>query len=97
MCFLFLSGISFTETDASREAGEERAPSLFLSSILTRSRLFRHLFATFHVRGLPNIFNRTDCNYQTATGQDLPPWGITVGSIVDGDETLISVHLIISF
>ena len=40
---------------------------LFHSSISTRSRTLRHLFATFHVRWLSRIFNHNVCVYQTAT------------------------------
>ena len=36
----------------------------------SRSRTFRHLFATLHVRWLSNIFNRNACIYQTATRWD---------------------------
>ena len=37
-----------------------------------RSRTFRHLFATLHVRWLSHIFNRNACIYQTATRWDFP-------------------------
>ena len=40
---------------------------LFHSTTSTRSRTFRHLFATLHVRWLSHIFNRTACIYQTVT------------------------------
>ena len=40
---------------------------LFHSTISTRSRTLRHLFATLHVRWLSRIFNRNVCVYQTAT------------------------------
>ena len=45
---------------------------LFHSTNSTRSRTFRHLFATLHVRWLSHIFNRNACIYQTATWWDLP-------------------------
>ena len=51
---------------------------LFHSATSTRSRTFRHLFATLHVRWLSHIFNRTACIYQTATRWDLPPYRITI-------------------
>ena len=40
---------------------------LFHSTTYTRSRTFRHLFATLRVRWLSYIFNNTPCIYQTAT------------------------------
>ena len=51
---------------------------LFHSTTSTRSRTFRHSFATLHVRWLSHIFNRTTCIYQTATQWDLPPYRITI-------------------
>ena len=51
---------------------------LFHSTTSTRSRTFRHLFATLHVRWLSHIFNRNACIYQTATRWDLPPYRITI-------------------
>ena len=51
---------------------------LFHSTTSTRSRTFRHLFATLHVRWLSRIFNRNACVYQTATRWDLPPYRITI-------------------
>ena len=51
---------------------------LFHSTTSTRSRTFRHLFATLHVRWLSHIFNRIACIYQTATRCDLPPYRTTI-------------------
>ena len=51
---------------------------LFHSTTSTRSRTFRHLFATLHVRWLSHIFNCTACIYQTATRWDLPLYRITI-------------------
>ena len=56
---------------------------LFYSTTSTRSRTFRHLFATLHLRWLSHIFNRTACIYQTATRWDLPPYLITLWLIDD--------------
>ena len=50
---------------------------LFHSTTFTRSRTFRHSFATLHVRWLSHIFNRNACIYQTATRWYLPPYRIT--------------------
>ena len=43
-------------------AGEGRIPS----TTSTRSRTFRQLFATLHLRWLSHIFNRITCIYQAA-------------------------------
>ena len=56
---------------------------LFHSSTSTRSRTFRYLFATLHVRWLSHIFNRTACIYQAATRWDIPPYRITIWLIDD--------------
>ena len=56
---------------------------LFYSTTSTRSRTFRHLFATLHLRWLSHIFNRIACTYQTATRWDLPPYRITIWLIDD--------------
>ena len=56
---------------------------LFHSTTSTRSRTFRHLFATLHVRWLSHIFNRNACIYQAATRWDLPPYPITIWLIDD--------------
>ena len=45
---------------------------LFQSTTSTRSRTFRRLFVTFHVRWPSHIFNRNACIYQTATRWDFP-------------------------
>ena len=74
--FFFLSGFSSTDTDNSQDIrGRE---FLFYSTTSTRSRTFRHLFASLHVRWLSHIFNRITCIYQTATRWDLPPYRITI-------------------
>ena len=51
---------------------------LFHSTTSTRSRTFRNLLATLHVRWLSHIFNGNACIYQTATRWDLPPDRITI-------------------
>ena len=56
---------------------------LFHFTTSTRSRTFRRLFATLHVRWLSLIFNRTACVYQIATQWDLPPYRITILLIDD--------------
>ena len=76
LTFFFLSRFSFTDTDDSQGKGGDRL--FFHSTTSTRSRTFRHLFATLHVRWLSHIFNRTACIYQTATRWDLPPSRITI-------------------
>ena len=60
--FFFLSGFPFTDTDDSQDSKGREGTFwdlfLFDSTTSTRSRTFRHLFATLHVRWLSNIFNR---------------------------------------
>ena len=79
MLIFFLSGFSFHRhwrfTGQQRKGGNHR---LFHFSTSTRSRTFRHLFATLHVRWLSRIFSRNACVYQTATRWDLPPYRITI-------------------
>ena len=65
------------------QQGKGRDHLLFQSTTSTRSRTFRHLFATLHVRWLSHIFNRNACIYQTATWWDLPPYQITILLIDD--------------
>ena len=48
--FFFLSGFPFTDTDNSQDSREREGTILFHSTTSTRSRTFRHLFATLHVR-----------------------------------------------
>ena len=55
--FLYQGFLSRTLT-SHRRLGERRGTILFHSTTSTRSRTFRHLFATLRVRGLPHIFNR---------------------------------------
>ena len=72
--------------------GKEGDYLLFHSTTSARSRTFRHLFASLHVRWLSHIFNRTACacSYQTASWWDVPPYRITIWLI---DVMLISVCL----
>ena len=65
-----LSGFSFTDTD---DLQDSRGPYLFLSTTFARSRKFRYLFATLHVRWLPHIFNCIARNYWAVSQWDLPP------------------------
>ena len=50
-----------------RIAGEGRRPSFIPLTTSIRSRTFRHLFATLHVRRLSRISNRNAFVYQAAT------------------------------
>ena len=65
------------------QQGKGRDHLLFHSTTFTRSRTFRHLIATLHVRWLSHIFNCIACIYQTATRWDLPPHRITIWLIDD--------------
>ena len=75
---LFPSGFSFTDTDDLQNSRRREEPSLFLSTICAHSRTLRHLFATLHVRWLPQNFIFIIYNYQTATQWDIPPYWITI-------------------
>ena len=70
---------------------------LFHSTTSTRSRAFRHLFATLHVRWLSHIL--IACIYQTATRWDLPPCRITIWLIDDVKFVLVCLldDLILGF
>ena len=65
---------------------------LFHSTTSTHSQTFRRLFATFHVKWLEHIFNRTTCIYQAATRWHLLLYRITIWLI--DDVTLIFVCLL---
>ena len=65
------------------QQGKGGGPSLFYSITSTRSRTFRHLFVTLHVKWISHIFNRTACIYQTTTRWDLPLYRITIWLIDD--------------
>ena len=71
--FSFSIWFSFTDTSDSCERRGKEAPSLFTTS--TRSRAFRPLFATLHLRWLPRIFNHSACNYQMNTRWDFSTCG----------------------
>ena len=71
--FFFYQGFISRTLTTHMTAGEGRAPFLFHSTTSTRSRTFRHLFATLHARWLSHIFDRTACIYQAATRFGLPP------------------------
>ena len=71
-CFVFvfvffLSWFSFTDIDDSQDSRRREGGDhlLFHSTTSTRSRTFRYLFATLHVRWLSHIFNHTASIYQT--------------------------------
>ena len=78
--FFFYQGIFSRALTTHRTAADH---SVFYSTTYTRSRTFRHLFATFHVRWLSRIFNLNACVYQAATRWDLPPYRITIWLIDD--------------
>ena len=69
--FYYPSFLSQTLT-IHRTARERRRRFLSHSATFIRSRTFRHLFTTLHVRWLSRIFNRNACACQAATRWDLP-------------------------
>ena len=70
--FYYPSFLSQTLT-IHRTARERRRRFLSHSATFIRSRTFRHLFTTLHVRWLSRIFNRIACVSLTATRWNLPP------------------------
>ena len=75
---------SFTDTDDSQDTrGKVGDHPMFQFTTSTRSQIFRHLFATLHVRWLSHIFNRTVCIYQAATWWESPSYRITIWLIDD--------------
>ena len=80
--FFLLQGFSFTDTDNSRTAREGRGAP-YHSTTSTRSRTFRYLLATLHVRWSSHTFNRIACIFQTATRWDVLPYRITIWLIND--------------
>ena len=91
--FFFYQGFFHGHWQLTGQRGKGGDHLLFYSTTSTRSRTFRHLFATFHVRWLSHIFNRNACIYQTATRWDLPPYRITIWLI--DDVILIFVCLLV--
>ena len=72
--FFFLSGFFHGHWQLTGQQDKGGDLYLFHSTTSTRSRTFRHLCATLHVRWLSHIFNCNACIYQAATRWDLPPW-----------------------
>ena len=75
------------------EQGKRGDHLLFHSTTSTRSRTFRHLFATLHVRWLSHIFNRNACIYQAATRWHLPAYRITIRLIDDVILIFLCLHV----
>ena len=94
---IFLSGISFTDPDDSKNVrGREVTIFLFFSTTSDRSQAFRYLFATLHMAWLTHIFNRTSCNYHAASPSDLPPYWITFDWLMK-ECSFLFVYLTIFF
>ena len=92
--YFFLSGFSFADKwQLTGQQGKGGDHLLFHSTTSTRSRIFRHLFATLHVRWLSHIFNCNACVYQTATRWDLPPYRITIWLIDDVILIFVCLHV----
>ena len=95
--FFFYQGFLSRTLTTHRAAGEGRGPSLFHSTTSTRSRTFRHLFATLHVRWLSHIFNCNACIYQAATRWHLPPYRITIWLTDDVILIFVCLHVELNF
>ena len=89
--FFFLSRFFLRTMTIHRIAEKGIGRFLFLSTTSTRSRIFRHLFATLRVIWLPRIFNCIICNHQTGAWWNLPPLGICIWMIINW--MLISILL----
>ena len=81
--FFFYQGFLSRTLTTCGQQGKGSDHLLIHSTTSTRSRTFRHLFATLPVRRLSHIFNRNACIYQVATRWDLPPYRITIWLIED--------------
>ena len=94
VCFFFLSGFSFMDTDDSQDS-RGREETIFYSALPLPSA-HKHLdiyFATLHMRWLSYISNRRACIYQAAPRWDLPPYRVTIW-VID-DVMLIFVCLLV--
>ena len=78
LCNQFFPSQTLTIHTIHRTTGKRGDIHLFHSTISTSPRIFRHLFATLHVRLLSCIFNRNACVNQTASRWDLPPYWTTI-------------------
>ena len=78
LLFFSYQGFLHRHWQLAGQQGKRGDHLLFLSTISTRSRILRHLFATLHMRWLSRIFNRNPCVYQTATRWDLPTYRIII-------------------
>ena len=70
---------------------------LFPSTTSNRSRTFKHLFLTLHLRWLSSMFNHNACIYQTATRWDLPFYWTTISLIDDAMFVWLLDGLILGF
>ena len=70
---------------------------LFPSTSSTRSRTFKHLFSTLHLRWLSSMFNHNACIYQTATRWDLPFYWTSISLIDDAIFVCLLDSLILGF
>ena len=82
-CFFYQGFFFHGHWTTHRTKGEGGNHFLFHCTTSTRSRTFRHLFATF---------NRTACIYQTVTWWYLPPSRITIW--LTDDVKLVFVYLL---
>ena len=87
----FLLGFSFTATDDSQD-GRGREGTIYSTLPLPSAHEHSDIyFATFHVRWLSHISNRTACIFRAATWLDLPPYRITIWLI---NDVMLFVYLL---
>ena len=70
LVFFYLDFILPTLT-IHRAAEKGRGPSLYLSTVFTCSKTFRHSFAVLHPGWLSSIFNCGTCKYQSSQNLNL--------------------------
>ena len=99
LCNQFFPSQTLTIHTIHRTTGKGGDIHLFHSTISTSPRIFRHLFATLHVRLLSCIFNRNACVNQTASRWDLPPYWTTIWLIDIHDAMFVCLldDLILGF
>ena len=89
--FFFYQGFLHRHWRFHRTAGEGRGPSFIPFYHFPSFTNIQTFIATFHVRWLSHIFNRTARIYQTAIRWGLPPYRITIWLIDDAMLVFVCV------
>ena len=75
---MFLSGLSLIDIGNSRDSRGSEGTIFICVYYFDLPASIPTFACIFTVRWLPQIFNRTSCNYQAATWWDLPSYWITI-------------------